>query len=238
MAGAVAASFSTLIGGGTLLTVPALILLGLSPHVAVATNRVGVFGLSITGWMAFQQQRLIRHRVAWILGLACGIGAFLGTFVLLTISESSLRRIISVTSICLLLFTAFQKDIGVSGIALGGGRFRWAAGIPLAVLLGAYGSLYGAGLGTFLTYLLVLLFGLTFLESAGTRKVAIGMQAIVSAILYFRAGLIHWSAAINLFVSMGIGSYLGARYGSKLGNAWIRRAFLTLAAILSLKIFF
>ena len=204
----------------------------------MASNRVGVFGLSITGWMAFQQQRLIRHKIAWGLGLACGLGAIFGTMVFLTISESTLRRIIAVVSVFLLVFTAFKKDFGVAAVTQKDHPFRWTAGFPIAFLLGAYGSLYGAGLGTFLTYLLVILFGLTFLESAGTRKVAIGMQAVVSSILYFRAGLIHWPAALNLFAGMGLGSYVGALYGSKLGNVWIRRSFLALAAILCLKLWY
>lgn len=233
--GMLAASFSTLIGGGTLLTVPVLIHLGIPPHTAVATNRIGVFGLSITGWVAFQQQRLIRHGIAWALGLASGIGAIAGTMILISISETHLKAFIGVMSVALLLFTAVKKEIGVASAGVKG-NLRWIAGIPLAGLLGAYGSVYGAGLGTFLTYLLVILFGQTFLESAGTRKVAIGMQAIVSSILYYRAGLIDWPTAVNLFISMGIGSYLGARYGTALGNIWIRRAFLTLAAALSLKL--
>lgn len=208
--------------------------MGLPAHVAVATNRIGVFGLSLTGWVAFQQQGLIRHRIAWMLGVACGAGSILGTMVLLSISETALRGFIAAMSIALLMFTAFKKEIGIAAAPKPRG-VRWGLGIPLAVLLGAYGSVYGAGLGTFLTYLLVILFGHTFLESAGTRKVAIGMQAIVASILYHRAGLIEWPAAVNLFIGMGIGSYFGARYGSALGNVWIRRAFLILAAALSLK---
>ena len=233
--GLTAASFSTLIGGGTLLTVPVLILLQVPAHTAVATNRIGVFGLAITGWVAFQQQGLIRHSLSWALGLACGVGAIFGTMILLSISEAALKGFIAAVSVLLLIFTALQKEIGVAAPPKRG-AVRWAVGLPLAVVLGAYGSVYGAGLGTFLTYLLVILFGQTFLQSAGTRKVAIGMQAIVSSILYYRANLIHWPSAANLFVSMGIGSYRGARYGTRLGNVWIRRAFMTLAAVLSLKI--
>ena len=209
--------------------------MGLPAHMAVATNRIGVFGLSVTGWIAFQQQRLIRHRIAWALGIACGIGAALGTQVLLAISETVLRWIIAAMSVGLLLFTGFQKEVGVGAASKSAG-VRWGLGIPAAIALGAYGSVYGAGLGTFLTYLLVILFGQTFLESAGTRKVSIGLQALVSAGLYYRENLIHWPAAVNLFIGMAIGSYVGAHYGTSLGNIWIRRAFLTLAALLSLKI--
>lgn len=235
MTGITAASFSTLIGGGTILVVPVLIHLGLPAHTAVATNRVGVFGLAVTGWVGFQQQRLIRHPIAWGLGLACGAGAIAGTYVLMAISESTLRNIIAAVSLGLLLFTAFQPSLGVSS-ARPPSPLRWWAGLPAAAFLGAYGSVYGAGLGTFLTYLLVLLFGQTFLESAGTRKVSIGLQALLSSILYYRAGLIHGAAAANLFVGMGIGSYLGARYGTKLGNQAIRYAFLLLAAYFCLKL--
>ena len=211
--------------------------MGLPAHTAVATNRVGVFGLAATGWVPFQKQKLIRHNIAWVLGIACGFGAVIGTKIFLSISETTLRQIIGVVSVGLLLFTALKKEIGVASAAReGAGAMQWVLGIFLAVGLGAYGSIYGAGFGTFFTYVLIYLFGQTFLESAGTRKAAEGIQALVSSYLYYRENLIAWPEAVNLFVGMGIGSYLGALYGANIGNLWIRRAFLALAAVLSVKI--
>ncbi len=154
--------------------------------------------------------------------------------VFLNLSDVVLQRIIGAVGLGLLFFTALQKDAGIQSPGFCHPR-RWIAGIPAAFILGAYGSIYGAGLGTFLTYLLVFVFGQTFLESAGTRKFALGLQSLVASALYWRAGLIDWPSAANLFISMGIGSYIGARYGTKLGNLWIRRLFLTVAAVLTLK---
>lgn len=154
---------------------------------------------------------------------------------MMAIPESALRTIIAAASLGLLIFTALKKDLGVVSPPAPS-PLRWWLGVPAAMLLGAYGSLYGAGLGTFLTYLLVILFGQTFLESAGTRKVSIGLQALLSSILYIRAGIIDPWAALNLFIAMGLGSYFGARYGSRLGNAFVRRAFITLAGVLCIKI--
>lgn len=214
-----------------------MIHLGISPHIAVATNRIGVVGLGLTGYVAFQEQRLIRHGLAWAVGIACGLGAIAGAVVFMTLSELSLRYFIALASAFLLLITAFQKDLGVVSKS-DPSKYRWAVGIPLSMTLGAYGSVYGAGFGTLITYMLVLNFGQSFLESAATRKVAEGLQAIVSSILYIRAGLIDWPMAINLFIGMGVGSYFGAKYGSKIGNVWLRRAFLILAAVLSAQLFF
>ena len=56
--GVIAGSFGALTGGGSLITIPALIFLGLSPYSAMWTNRLGVAGEHIAGWHKFDQKAL------------------------------------------------------------------------------------------------------------------------------------------------------------------------------------
>ena len=58
-----AAGFGTLIGGSSIVTIPALILLGLPPHTAIGTDRFGIIGVGISGWYEFHRKRLIDYRI-------------------------------------------------------------------------------------------------------------------------------------------------------------------------------
>lgn len=233
LAGLFAASYSTLIGGGTLVTVPVMIYFGIPPQISVATNRVGVLGLSIAGWTAFHRQGLIHYKLAAVVALACGAGSLAGAHILVNIPADVLKKIIGGVGLALAAVALVQSDAGLVEVAKPRRGKIWLIGVPLAFALGMYGSIYGAGLGTALTYMLILMFGQTFLQSAGTRKLALCLQALVASVYFYFHGLIHLPAAANLLVSMSIGSYLGVHYGARLGNRVLKYLFLGLAAVMA-----
>lgn len=67
--GVIAGSFGALTGGGGLITIPALIFLGLPPHSAIGTNRLGVTGIHIAGWYKFNQKRMANFAFGFMIGI-------------------------------------------------------------------------------------------------------------------------------------------------------------------------
>jgi uncharacterized membrane protein YfcA len=95
---------------------------------------------------------------------------------------------------------------------------------------------YGAMGGTLLLYILILWFGQTFLESAGTQKIAAMMMNAIAAIVFGLNDAISYYLAVPLFCGCFIGSYIGAHYSDRIGNVWIRRLFIILLVILIIKL--
>ena len=111
-----------------------------------------------------------------------------------------------------------------------------AAGAFLSLVAGIYGGFYGAGAATFLAYILIFVFGQTFLESAATLKIASILMTLTAAITFATHGAVHYPFAVSLFLGSFIGSTVGAYYSDRIGNVWIRRIFIGVVLIMAIKL--
>jgi len=87
-------------------------------------------------------------------------------------------------------------------------------------------------------YTLTFFFGLTMIESLGTGVVAWLLLCISSVVVFAFNNIIDYKIGLILFVSMSIGSYAGASTAIKKGNLWIKRLFVALVVIISVKLLF
>lgn len=227
---------STLVGGSSLLTIPTLILLGLPPHTAIGTDRFGIMGVCLAGWYKFHKKRLINYKVGFSLTIPVIFGSFLGAHLVFEISESVLKLIIIIISIACLFFLVLNPKLGTERTKQDFGKYEYIIGGLMTFVVGVYVGFYGAMGGTLLLYILILWFGQTFLESAGTQKIAAMMMNAMAAIVFALNDAVSYYLAVPLFCGCFIGSYIGAHYSDRIGNVWIRRLFIILLVILIIKL--
>jgi uncharacterized membrane protein YfcA len=212
-----ASAFGALIGGSSIITIPTLILLGLPPHTAIGTDRFGIIGIGLAGWYKFQKMGLINYRIGFTIAIPVLLGSALGSNLVLQISEGVLKNVIIILNILILIFILLNPDIGVEKKAAPLTNRRIAIGALLSFLVGIYGGFYGALAGTFVLYILILWFQLTFIQGAATLNVD---YALGGAML---AGCL-------------IGSYLGSHYAERIGNVWVKRIFTAFIIIAVIKL--
>jgi len=237
LAGIGASIFGTIVGGSSLITIPLLIVMGLSPHAAIGTDRIGIIGLTSAGWYKFHQKRLINYRVGFSMIVPAFTGSFLGANLVLQIHEAALKLIIAGLTVLMAALMILKPDIG-SGRAKAPVRkqdYYWGA--LMTFFVGVYSGFYGVMAGTFLFYILLLWFKQSFLESAGTVKVAGFFMNVMAAAVFALNGAVDFLLGVVLFAGCFIGSFLGAHYSDKLGNAWIRRFFILIVALMIVKLF-
>ncbi|MHB8773346.1 MAG: sulfite exporter TauE/SafE family protein [Syntrophales bacterium] len=228
--------FGTLVGGSSLVTIPVLVLLGLPPHAAIGTDRMGVSAIGVAGLYQFHRKRLIRYKVAFILGLPSLVGSFIGANLALQISPAVMKKIIAVMTLALLAFLMVKPLRGIEQVSRPLTARMVALGSFLSLAVGVYGGFYGAGAATFLAYILIIVFGQTFLESAGTLKVGAIALSLTSALTYAAYGAIHYPLAASMFLGSFIGSTVGAYYSDRIGNVWIKRIFIGVVLIMAVKL--
>lgn len=230
-------SIGTLVGGGSLITIPTLIHLGLPAHTAIGTDKLGNLGIATAGWYQFNRKRLIDYPIGFTVGVPMMLGAGLGSNIVLAINESMLKIIIAIVTIFVLIFIAFfNPKMGIEKSTRVLRRYDYVAGIILAFSIGIYAGIYGGGAGTFLSYTLILVFRQTFLECAGTVKIAGVLYMPMSASIFGLNQAIHYPMALAMFLGTFSGSYVGAHYSDKIGNIWIKRLFLTVVLIMVIKL--
>jgi len=234
--GLVTGFFDSLIGAGGLLSVPSLVFLGFPPKVAIATDRFGSIGQAIVATIKFWKSKKIVWKYVPILAVLSLIGSFIGAKILLDIDTKILGLIIGILMIVLLPVIFLKKDLGIVRLKTGWTKKIIGAIIYLAVMI--FAGFYGQGTGPLVFYTLTFFFGLTMIESLGTGVVAWLLLCISSVVVFAFNNIIDYKIGLILFVSMSIGSYAGASTAIKKGNLWIKRLFVALVVIISVKLLF
>jgi uncharacterized protein len=230
------AIFGTLVGGSSLVTIPVLILMGLPPHAAIGTDRMGVTAIGVAGLYQFHKKKMIRYRIAFILGIPCLVGAVIGANLALQVSPAVMKKLIAVMTLALLALLMVRPNLGIEQKSRPLTARVITMGSFLSLVAGMYGGFYGAGAATFLAYILIFVFGQTFLESAATLKVAAILMTLSSALTFAAHGAIHYPLAASMFLGSFIGSTVGAYYSDRIGNVWIKRLFIGVVLIMVVKL--
>jgi uncharacterized protein len=237
IAGIFAGAFGTLVGAGSMLTMPLMILLGYPAVETIAANRFGVLGITTSGYYEFNRKGLVDRKVGTIIAVFSTIGAVIGAFAVIELNEGIVERTIGVAMVGILLVIFFNKNIGLKKKA-GFFKKNHTLGILSSLIVGFYLGFIGLAAGMLLMYLAIFAFGQTFLQSAGTVKMPAFIASLISFFVFLYNGKVIWSVSIALFISMFIGSYFGSKYADRIGNEWIRRLFVLAAGLMALKLIF
>lgn len=225
--GALAGTVNTLAGGGSLLTLPALMLLGMPADVANGTNRVGVLMQAVAASWKLRAQGGAALRSDPVLALTCCAGAVLGASLSLQVDEPTLRRIIAAL-LLLVLPTLFVR------------AERWAGHepAPRALVLGAmfavglYGGFIQAGVGLLLLPLLVLVAGRDAVSANALKTMLVGLFTLPALVVFVQAGKVAWGPGLALAAGSAFGGWLGGHLTLRGGPKLVRAA-LALALVAS-----
>ena len=228
--------WSTLVGGGGAVMIPALLFLGLSPQAAIATNRFSALSNMAALWQ-FHKQGQIKWRLGLFLALFAGIGSAIGSFFVLQLQGDILEKGIGIIILLSLPMFFLKKHAGLKERKVQLTTLRQAGGAVMMLFLGTIGGFFSAT-GVWFSYVYIFYYGLTFLQTAATRKIAGFAMITFSLGIFIPAGIIHWPIALSMLVGGGFGSWISARHAKLLGNEWIRYLFIVVMAGSAMKILF
>lgn len=101
-----------------------------------------------------------------------------------------------------------------------------------------WNGFFGTGAGPFSFYNSLFFFGFTIIEANATGIIPWFALSLSSLIIFARNGIIDYRNGIVLFVGMAVGGYLGAHTAIKKGDLWIKRLFILVVIISSIKLLF
>lgn len=232
--GLVAGFVDSVAGGGGLITLPVLLSTGMSPHLALGTNKLqAAFGSGSA--MAHH----LRARTAnWpdcrrAFGLTFG-GALLGSLTVQAFDPELLKRFIPVVLIGVAAYVFFKPQFGERDLPprMSRQRFEWI----FCVGIGFYDGLLGPGTGTFFAMAFALGLGFNLVKATAHSKVMNFASNLASLLIFVSLGQVLFVTGIV----MGIGQWLGARLGSDLvlrgGAKFIRPIFLIVVLAICVKL--
>jgi uncharacterized membrane protein YfcA len=217
--GFIAAVVNVLAGGGSFLTLPLLIFLGLPPGIANGTNRVGVLAQNVSAVFGFHRHRVLPVR--WALGVSVPavLGAALGVWAALHVPDIAFRRILSLVMLAMTFGTLLHRTIRRTTRAEPQHSWHWTMIVGF-FFTGVYGGFLQAGVG-FLALALTSLAGLDMVRGNAVKVFTIMLLTAVSLAVFARTGHIDWPAGIALAVGNLLGGVAGVRIAVFKGHTWL-----------------
>lgn len=229
---------NTLAGGGSLLSLPLLIFLGLPPVVANATNRVAIFAQNIFSVAGFSSKGVSAYPYSLYLGLSAAGGGIVGAIYAVNISGETFNRILAIVMVAVVVYTVIdqkpQKAAKLEKMSPG----RQLFGTLIFFFIGIYGGFIQAGVGFLMIPALTLINGFSLVKTNSAKVFVALFFTLSSLTVFFMEGQINWLWGIILATGNAAGGWIGSRWSVNKGDVWIKRFLLITVAGLAIKLWF
>ncbi|MBE1491181.1 sulfite exporter TauE/SafE family protein [Plantactinospora soyae] len=229
VAGFVAGTINAVAGGGSLLSFPALLWLGLPPLAANVTNTVGLLPGYLGTAVAYRRELVGQRRLAVLGGLIALVGAGMGAALLLLLPPDAFTRAVPFLLVGGCVLIVVQPKLSRllrARTGAEGARPLWAyAGILVA---GAYGAYFGAGLGVLLFAVLATVLNQALQEVNAIKGWLSLLINTLAAVAFAVFGPVHWAAVLVLASTSLAGGHLGGRLARRLSDRVLRLGVLTI----------
>jgi len=231
-----AGTINAIAGGGTLLTFPILIWLGLDPKVANGTSTVALWPGLFGGLFGYRKELENSSTILIRLGTTSVIAGAVGAWLLIRTPSPTFARLVPFLILFATILFMSQGEISK--------RFKfgkldeqpatgwWIGAMVFQFFSAMYGGYFGAGNGILMLAALGLL-GLNELSRANGIKNFLGICINSVAVLAFSLnGLVVWRDALIMAVGALAGGYFGARMAVRIGSLWVRRGVIVIGFVI------
>ena len=233
--GTVAGALNVIAGGGSFLTIPLLMFLGLPPSVANGTNRVAICLQNMAALWGFQRHKVVDWRyVMWAAVPSC-FGALAGAGLAIWIGDKAFKQVLAVLMIAVTLWTLWDP---LKKKKPSEEKEHKPRVLPLAVgffLVGIYGGFVQAGVG-FLILAATTMAGLDLVRGNAVKVLSILAYSLFALAIFAWQGKVDWHLGLALAVGNVVGSQLGVRFTVLKGHRWIKVVVTVTVIALAIKL--
>lgn len=232
--GVVGGFLNVMAGGGSLLSVPALIVMGASPALSNGSNRVALIPQNMSAIWGFARGGFRDWRLGLGLGLVAIPGATLGALFAVSIDGALWKKMLAVVMLGVLALTLRRPKSRTTSDPTPRVRL-WLAYLGMAVI-GVYGGFLQVGVGFLIMALLRHTVTPDLVRVNAFKVMAVGIYTIPSVIVFAWHGQIHWPSGLVLAAGSTVGAYGAARLQVKKGEGPIRIIFALAVVGLAVKL--
>jgi len=243
VASIVAGMMNSVAGGGTLITFPLLVWIGVDPILANTTCTVALWPGSLGAMVGFRRELGDSRRWMLLLGLPSVAGGLIGAALLLLTPTRLFASIVPwLILFATILFAAGEpltrRFVVKGSVQRSPARSSWAAVIAFQFVVSIYGGYFGAGMGILMLAALGLM-GLTDIHQMnGLKNFFAVCINIVAAAYFIAAGRVEWTFALVMVGGAVAGGYGGAGLARKLGRRFVRRAVIVIGLAMTVSLLF
>jgi uncharacterized membrane protein YfcA len=239
-AGAAAGFINVIAGGGSLLSVPALLFLGFEGPAANGTNRISIVVQSLTASIAFLKSGAQNFRESLALSMCLIPGSILGAIWGTQIHGAWFNRLLGAVMLLVLVATEIENRVTKHNVSK---QFGARLSNPMLtyiaiIVIGFYGGVIHIGIGFLIMAALMGIGKLNILETNVHKMRMIIPASICSLGIFYIHNQIFWLAGLTLASGSVVGSWLSARFSITKGEQTVRMVFRLCIIVLIVKLFF
>jgi uncharacterized membrane protein YfcA len=234
--GLLAGFIDSIAGGGGLITLPALLSVGMPPHLALGTNKLqGTFGVC-TAAVNFVRKGKVDLKECSLGILATLMGASIGALTIQWLDSQFLSHLVPFLLLFVFIYTVFSRNLGLE-------ETKAKINAPLyyllfGLVLGFYDGFFGPGTGAFWTASLLILLGYHLTKAVGVTKIMNFTSNLVALVVFSVAGHVHIYVGVTMAAGQVIGARLGSNMAIKKGAGFIRPVFLSIVFLTIIRLFY
>ncbi|WP_086256120.1 TSUP family transporter [Campylobacter vicugnae] len=223
-------------GGGGLITIPALIAVGIPEHVALATNKLQATFGSFTAAANFTHKKMVDFNSLWRGIIWTFVGAACGTWSVLLLDATVIKYLIPICLIAILIYTIFSPNLGEidKEKRMSESLFYTIFGLSI----GFYDGFMGPGTGSFWMFAFASLLGMNLKSAVANTKILNFTSNIVSLAVFIGGGQILWLLGIVMGFGQMIGAYFGSHMVIKKEIKFIKIIFLSVVSLTIIKLIY
>jgi uncharacterized membrane protein YfcA len=235
----IAAGFlNVMAGGGSLLTVPVMVFMGLPGPVANGTNRIAILAQNITAIATFARRGFKDFRLSLTLA-ACSLpGAIAGALLGVQLHGVWFNRALALIMVGVMLVMYFDKRTAQDSETYQPTDRQLLNGHLLMVVVGFWGGFIQLGVGFIIMPVLNRVMGLDLVRTNMHKVFIVAVYTIVALVIFASQVELVWMIGIALAVGNSIGGYLGTHFAISGGERMIRRVLNVILIIFIIKLLF
>jgi uncharacterized membrane protein YfcA len=237
LAGVIAGWINVMAGGGSMLTVPIMLFMGIPGPVANGTNRIAILAQNIVAVTTFRRRGYSDFRLGLSLAAAASVGAYFGASIGVNLDGEWFDRVLALVMVIVLILmvTGHDKVKPVGGDAK---PKNLLLGHVLMVGAGVWGGFIQVGVGFILMPILHRVLGLDLVR-VNMHKVLIALVYTIVALWVFASQLeLLWWTGLGLALGNAIGGWFGAHTTIDHGETLIRRVLYAAMTAFIIKLLF
>ncbi|MGX1929940.1 sulfite exporter TauE/SafE family protein [Flagellimonas sp. 2504JD4-2] len=229
---------NTIAGGGSLLSLPTLIFLGLPSNVANGTNRVAIVIQTAMATAGFKSKGVSTYPFNMYLGIAAFLGSLIGARIAVDVTGETFNRILAMVMLAVVLIIIFKPKMKLHEMEERlTGKYLWVSLIAF-FFFGIYGGFINAGLGFLMMLFMHFVNRMNLVRVNATKVVVVFIYMLAALAVFAFNDKVNWKLGFILAIGNGTGAWVASRFSVKKGDGFIKTFLVVMVIAMAIKLWF
>lgn len=238
LVGFVAGVINIMAGGGSLLTLPMLIFLGLPPSIANGTNRVAILIQNVFSITGFRSKGINPFPYSIYFGLSATVGAIIGAQIAIDMPGDLFNKILAIIMVVVVTYLVINRKASTQDLVERiTGKHLWIS-IILFFFIGIYGGFIQAGVGFLILLILSGVNRFSLVKSNAIKVVVAFIYTIAALAVFVMNDQVNWKYGLVLSIGNAAGGWFSSRWSVNKGDGMVKIFLVIMVSAMAIKLWF